>query len=172
MRWYIESVSSVCIGDKSTMALTEFTPSNRLYLVLFSAFVLRLLLQSETSLPDLLTSRLEISTPITSFKRCMHLVLYQFTDASERRIVPVWTWCASLQRRCLPSRIVLLYCIPNWQPPLLLAFFSTLQGISPYPELAVHLVFTLVDIASAHFLTVACGDKTEKWKVAAKYLIS
>jgi len=38
--------------------------------------------------------------------------------------------------------------------------------------LAVHLVFTLVDIASAHFLTVACGDKTEKWKVAAKYGLS
>lgn len=71
------------------MALTELklTPSNRLYLVLFSAFVLRLLLQIETSLPDLLTSRLEISTPITSFKRRIQTRSSQFTDPSERRIV-------------------------------------------------------------------------------------
>jgi len=65
----------------------KLTPSNRLYLVLFSAFVLRLLLQIETSLPDLLTSRLEISTPITSFKRRIQNLSSQFTDPSERRIV-------------------------------------------------------------------------------------
>src|SRR5437762_3177883 len=52
------------------MGSTQLTPSNRLTLVLSSAFLLRLLLHTQTSLPDLLTSRLEISTPITSFKRC------------------------------------------------------------------------------------------------------
>src|SRR5208282_4410144 len=53
-----------------TMTSIQLTPSNRLTLVLSSAFLLRLLLHTQTSLPDLLTSRLEISTPITSFKRC------------------------------------------------------------------------------------------------------
>ena len=53
-----------------TMSSIQVTPSNRLALVLSSAFILRLLLHTQTSLPDLLTSRLEISTPITSFKRC------------------------------------------------------------------------------------------------------
>jgi len=55
-----------------TMSFLKLTPSNRLNIVLSSAFLLRLLLQTQTSLPDLLTSRLEISTSIASFKRCIH----------------------------------------------------------------------------------------------------
>jgi len=37
--------------------------------VIIAAFFLRHYLQTRTSLPDLLSTRLEISTPITSFKR-------------------------------------------------------------------------------------------------------
>jgi phosphatidylinositol glycan class U len=55
------------------MTSIRLNPSNRLNLVLVSAFCLRLLLQTQTSLPTLLSSRLEISTPITSFKRCAAL---------------------------------------------------------------------------------------------------
>src|ERR1700730_3080584 len=55
--------------SSSSMTSIHLTPSNRLNLVFLSALSLRLLLQTQTSLPDLLTSRLEISTPITSFKR-------------------------------------------------------------------------------------------------------
>jgi len=72
MRWFYD-LSSILL----TMTLIHLTPSNRLTLILSSAFLLRLLLQTQTSLPDLLTSRLEISTPITSFKRCtIFLFLY------------------------------------------------------------------------------------------------
>jgi phosphatidylinositol glycan class U len=57
------------------MASVHVTPVNLLNLILISAFLLRLLLQIQTSLPDLLISRLEISTPITSFKRCTSFYL-------------------------------------------------------------------------------------------------
>ena len=67
------SLKSVHVNESDlpdrAMASPSSLRSNRLTLVLVSAFLLRLVLFTQTSLPDLFTSRLEISTPITSFKR-------------------------------------------------------------------------------------------------------
>lgn len=69
----------------------------RKIVVFGAAFVLRLLLTCLfPSLPDLLTGRVEISTPINSFKRrtCLQII-----DSAFRKLIPI----------CSAGRLVLIH---------------------------------------------------------------
>ena len=77
-------------------------------LILFTVF---------PSLPILLTGRVEVSTPVTSFKRCMLPLEHEFYQGlgltglflrcSARRAVPLYPQCLSLRRRRFPPGIFL-----------------------------------------------------------------
>jgi hypothetical protein len=152
------------------MSSAKISASNRLNLVLSSAFLLRLLLQTQTSLPDLLSSRLEISTPITSFKRCTSLPSSFTYNNSKRGIVPLRTWCPSLQWRSVSSgQFTQLWRFYILQAPLLLAFLSLTTSLIPSPELAISAIFSLMDLLAARFLTMISSEEHERWRIAAKY---
>jgi len=110
------------------------------------AAALRLLLFTVfPGLPNLLAGRVEVSTPVTSFKRCR---LY----ASINRDDPYLT-------RSLVQEGLFLYT-HNLSPydgglyhqaPLLLPLFALLPNPSYYP-IATNIVFTVVDLLSAYAL--------------------
>ena len=81
--------------------------------VLFgSAAAVRLLLSwAFPGLPGLLSGRVELSTPVTGFKRCMRLPTPRHQQdsraessfrSSARRSLPIQPWIVPLRRRCLP----------------------------------------------------------------------
>ena len=70
-----------------------------------AAAVRLLLFTGFPGLPDLLTARVEISTPVTSFKRCeLHLICRcsKLTPDSTRRSLPLQSQCLPLRWRGLP----------------------------------------------------------------------
>lgn len=108
-----------------------------------SAAVLRaLLFFAFPSLPDLLTGRVEISTPITSFKRrkLPSRLSCSVTNgkSSTRRSLPLYSQCLSLRwRRLLPSASL----APTFRThPSLLS------------SLVTSLLYILLDLLCAHFL--------------------
>ncbi|KAL0637057.1 hypothetical protein Q9L58_003880 [Maublancomyces gigas] len=129
----------------------------RSYLVIVVAVVLRLVLFAAfPSLPDLLTNRVEISTPVTSFKRLQE-GLFLYTHGVSPYDGGVFH-----------------------QAPLLLAFFTTL----PSSAIATNLVYILLDVFSALALItiastgISVAPSTRKeaewppWAVAAAFLFN
>ncbi|KAH8150391.1 uncharacterized protein LAJ45_05602 [Morchella importuna] len=118
-----------------------------LRLVLFAAF---------PSLPDLLTNRVEISTPVTSFKRLQE-GLFLYTHGVSPYDGGVFH-----------------------QAPLLLAFFTTL----PSSATATNLIYILLDVFSAYALinistsgiSVATSNRKDAqfppWAVSAAFLFN
>ncbi|KAK8008527.1 hypothetical protein PG991_011078 [Apiospora marii] len=97
-----------------------FVVAAALRLLLFTAF---------PGLPNLLTGRVEISTPVTSFKRC-----------TCRRV------CSLYNHNVSPYDGGVYH-----QAPLLLPLFSLLPDPSTYPIFA-YILYTLVDLLSANAL--------------------
>ncbi|KAL1613015.1 hypothetical protein SLS60_001247 [Paraconiothyrium brasiliense] len=92
-----------------------------------AAAVRLLLFQTFPSLPDRLTGRVELSTPVSSFKRLQE-GLYLYTHNVSPYDGGVYH-----------------------QAPLLLPLFSLLPNVSDHP-FATNLFFTVVDLLSAHAL--------------------
>ena len=108
------------------------------------AAVVRLLLfTSFPGLPDLLTARVEISTPVTSFKRC--------------RANPVAHLSRSLHLTVQEGLFLYNHNVSPYdggvyhQAPLLLPLFSLLPNCSTYPAFT-YLLYILVDLLSANAL--------------------
>ncbi|KAI9899015.1 hypothetical protein N3K66_005476 [Trichothecium roseum] len=132
--------------------------------VFLGAVLLRLALFSlSPGLPDLLTDRVEISTPVTSFKRLQEgLFLYNHN---------VWPYDGGVYH----------------QAPLLLPLFSLLPDVREWPIFTA-LVYIVVDILSAealtqiarsgeasksaHFTSLRAGAKTSGVKIAAAFLFN
>ena len=137
-----------------------FGAAAALRLLLFTAF---------PSLPDLLTGRVEISTPVTSFKRCIQspnfplhwsialtietvqegLFLYTHNvspyDGGVFHQVPLIS--PSHSKVIFPGQLLM-----NWiQAPLLLPLFSLLPNPSSHP-FATNALYTLIDLLAAHAL--------------------
>ena len=154
------------------MSSVEISPRNRLQLVLISSFLLRLLLQTHTSLPDFLSGSVEVSTPITSFKKRSIASFFILMVVKEGLLlyeygVPPYNGAVCHQVYDIAKASA------NLQAPLLLVVFSILRRIVPSAsELTISLVFALADILSAWFLTMLVVDEKEKWKIAASYVIS
>ena len=131
--------------------------SDRQKLLLFgSAAALRLLLFTAfPSLPDLLTGRVEISTPVTSFKRrkARPADLDMLTAAQCKRAsfstptMSLLTMAASSTRYAFAAAKSLL----TSQAPLLLPLFSFLPSPARQP-LATSLLFTALDLLGANAL--------------------
>ena len=107
-----------------------------------AAAVRLLLFTSFPGLPDLLTARVEISTPVTSFKRCNKLLVYLLRS-----------WLSIVQEGLfLYNHNVSPYDGGVYhQAPLLLPLFSLLPSSSTYPALT-YLLYILVDLLSANAL--------------------
>lgn len=81
-----QDTSNEVVLDMSKPRLNTRDDGYRLLVVFTAAFAIRLVLHF-TSMPELLASRIEVSTPISSFKRCVNDVsrLYQVTDCCSTR---------------------------------------------------------------------------------------
>ena len=109
-----------------------------------AAAAIRLLLFSSfPGLPDLLTGRVEISTPVTSFKRCRSLSYAPITCA-DRPIVQEGLFLYTHNVSPYDGGVY-------YQAPLLLPLFSLLPDSSTYP-IFTHLLYIAVDILSADAL--------------------
>lgn len=130
-----------------------FASATALRLVLFFSF---------PSLPDLLTGRVEISTPVTSFKRCKHLMpirdISAMTDILQYKKVSSSTptmylhmMAASFTRHVLlPEYESLPPANHTSQAPLLLPLFALIPPSLFSPLTA--LVYILVDLLCANAL--------------------
>jgi GPI-anchor transamidase subunit U len=118
-----------------------------------SAAAVRLLLfTSFPGLPDLLTARVEISTPVTSFKRCKLTFNLAQQFSTDR--------CTVQEGLFLYDHNVSPYDGGVYhQAPLLLNLFSLLPNSSTYP-IFTYLLYILVDLASANAL-MAIADSGE-----------
>ncbi len=112
-------------------------------------------------LPELLTGQVEVSTPVSSYKRCRS---YTISSHVSQLIIlqykKVYSYTSAM---CPPTRVVssirynftklVSMSIPltfiGSQAPLLLPFFSLLPGQSQMP-LATGLLYTLMDLANAN----------------------
>jgi phosphatidylinositol glycan class U len=109
-----------------------------------AAAVRLLLFTSFPSLPDLLTGRVEISTPVTSFKRCE----YQKRPLNTLILIK----SAVQEGLFLYTHNVSPYDGGVYhQAPLLLPLFSLLPSYSSHP-IFTHLLYIIVDILSANAL--------------------
>jgi len=110
-----------------------------------AAAVRLLLFTSFPGLPDLLTGRVEISTPVTSFKRCMNGPLTcTFLHKANQ--------CAVQEGLFLYEHNVSPYDGGVYhQAPFLLTLFSLLPSSAAYP-IFTYLLYIMVDILSANAL--------------------
>lgn len=95
-------------------------------------------------LPDLLTGRVEISTPVTSFKRCRTImwIYYYFTNIST-----VQEGLFLYNHNVSPYDGGVFH-----QAPILLTLFSFFPSSAAYP-IFTYLLYILVDLLSANALT-------------------
>ena len=111
----------------------------RCIFALLSGFLLRLFLFAAfPSLPDLLGHRVEISTPVTSFKRLQE-GHFLYTHGLSPYDGGVYHQVRLLSKATLQS------LIESFKAPLLLAFFSSI----PASTAVINLVYILADISSA-----------------------
>lgn len=117
------------------------------------AAALRLLLSTVfPALPTLLAGRVEVSTPVTSFKRCKYLLSPLEMEAEDERNSDMLTRCIVQEGLFLYTHNVSPYDGGLYhQAPLLLPLFSLLPNPSYYP-IATDIVFTLVDLLGAYAL--------------------
>lgn len=112
-----------------------------------SAVAIRLLLFTAfPSLPPVLTGRVEISTPVTSFKRCT----FEYTPTKRsltKQIDAVQEGLFLYTHNVSPYDGGVFH-----QAPLLLPLFSLFPDPAKYP-LATGLLFILLDLLSANALT-------------------
>ena len=136
---FIEHGADVQITMISKEKAAVFAGAAILRLALFAGF---------PSLPDLLTGRVEISTPVTSFKRCKQLL--SLILALELKLIV----------RDIVQEGLFLYNHNVWpydggvyhQAPLLLPLFSLLPDVKQWPIFTA-LLYIMVDILSAEALT-------------------
>ena len=127
-------------------ALSKFMMSiDRRKATLFgaAAAVRLLLFASFPGLPDLLTARVEISTPVTSFKRCEHLLPSCIVDTNS---LIVQEGLFLYNHNVSPYDGGVYH-----QAPLLLPLFSLLPSSATYPAFT-YLLYVLLDLLSASAL--------------------
>ena len=130
-------------------------------------------------LPDLLTARVEVSTPITSFKRCKTSFLSFHSspmahppltcNTSAGRCFPLQEWLFSIRRRGIPpSQYSSPFTLPSSsslileiQAPALLPILGFLPDYRSYPLLMI-LLYTAFDLLSANALLLIArhGEST------------
>ncbi len=115
-----------------------------------AAFLRLLLFTFFPGLPDLLTARVEISTPVTSFKRCKE---YLCSSDKQLRLYYYLTVVVIVQEGLfLYNHNVSPYDGGVFhQAPLLLPLFSLLPDPATYP-IFTNLLYIAVDLLSAHAL--------------------
>lgn len=131
-----------------------FTSAAALRLVLFFSF---------PSLPDLLTGRVEISTPVTSFKRCNQslvpirdisamtdFVQYRKASSSTPTTFPHMMAVSFTRHVLLPVYDSLPSANHSFQAPLLLPLFALIPPSLFSPLTA--LIYVLVDLLCANAL--------------------
>ncbi len=108
-----------------------------------TAAVVRLLFFSFPGLPDLLTGRVEISTPVTSFKRCQY-ISYVLEQRIDNTVVQEGLFLYNHNVSPYDGGVY-------HQAPLLLPLFSLLPNSMSYPAFT-YLLYILVDLLSANAL--------------------
>lgn len=108
-----------------------------------TAAVVRLLFFSFPGLPDLLTGRVEISTPVTSFKRCQYYS-YVLEQRIDNTVVQEGLFLYNHNVSPYDGGVY-------HQAPLLLPLFSLLPNSMSYPAFT-YLLYILVDLLSANAL--------------------
>lgn len=133
-------------------------------LVFGAAATLRLLLfTASPSLPDLLTGRVEVSTPVSSFKRCEIHYSYNLHYAYSLHIVQEGLFLynhnvspydggvfhqVSIEFARVQGGV---YLLNIFQAPLFLPLFSLLPNSLTHP-FATYLLYTFVDLLGANAL--------------------
>jgi phosphatidylinositol glycan class U len=109
-----------------------------------AAAAVRLLLPTVfPALPDLLSGRVEVSTPVTSFKRCTHNQYNQrMMQNAYKRIVQEGVFLYTHNVSPYDGGVY-------HQAPLLLPLFALLPNSTSYP-IATSVLYTLVDLLSAY----------------------